>query len=310
MAKTFTLTLTLVAMLCLPIAFGALAFAQDKSKDDALDGLLKKLEEKPSTPSDPATPKSRAETPAPKGSSESTGGKPKSDLPTKDKSLDSLLEKLGTTEDKPSAEERPNGPGGARGEPQPGGEGKSDKDKKNKPDALTGKDKATDEHLEEILGKRKKKKSQAEDSGPLSQVIKEMREVEERLGKPDTGEETRKKQTEIVKKIDTLIEQMRNAQSQPQSKKKSQQMAKGKQQQGQQQGEQAGTQGGNAPFAKPAKPNERRSLAGGKEIWGMLPPEVRQELENVSKEGFLLSHEELIQRYYLSLSKKKVNRGE
>ena len=29
-----------------------------------------------------------------------------------------------------------------------------------------------------------------------------MRDVEERLGKPDTGEETRKKQTEIVKNLD------------------------------------------------------------------------------------------------------------
>ena len=37
-----------------------------------------------------------------------------------------------------------------------------------------------------------------------------MREVEERLGKPDTGEETRKKQTEIVKNLEQLIEQMRN----------------------------------------------------------------------------------------------------
>ena len=41
-----------------------------------------------------------------------------------------------------------------------------------------------------------------------------MREVEERLGKPDTGEETRKRQAEIVKNLDQLIEQMKNAPSQ------------------------------------------------------------------------------------------------
>ena len=58
------------------------------------------------------------------------------------------------------------------------------------------------------------------------------------------------------------------------------------------------------------QPTDRRSLAGGKELWGDLPPEVRQDLDNVMKEGFLPSREELIRRYYLSLSKKKATRGE
>lgn len=134
--------------------------------------------------------------------------------------------------------------------------------------------------------------------------------MEERLGKPDTGEETRKKQAEIVKKMETLIEQAKNSQGQSQSKKKSQGMAKGKPQPGQNPGDQAGTTGGNAPFTKPVKPTDRRSLAGGKELWGDLPPEVRQDLDNVMKEGFLPSREDLIRRYYLSLSKKKPTRGE
>ena len=137
-----------------------------------------------------------------------------------------------------------------------------------------------------------------------------MDEVKERLGKPDTGEETRKKQAQIVKKMETLIEQAKNSQGQSRGMRKSLAMAKGKQQPGQPKGDQTGSTGGNSPFTKPEKPNERRSLAGGKELWGDLPPEVRQDLDNVMKEGFLPSREELILRYYLSLSKKKSARTE
>ncbi len=76
---------------------------------------------------------------------------------------------------------------------------------------MKGRDKAVDEHLEELTGKRRKKKSEEEDGGPLSEVVKQMREVERRLSQPDTGEETRKKQEQIVKKIETLIEQARSS---------------------------------------------------------------------------------------------------
>lgn len=304
--KTLALSLALLALLCLPFAVGAFAAPDDKpaARDDALDDLLKKVEEKES---------STADKPAPRGDSAPDAEKPSGEVSSKDKDLDSLLEKLGTTHDKPAAEDRR--PGGPPGEPRPGDEPPpSQPDDEKKPGessgALKGKDKDLDEHLEEAAGKRRKKK-QGDGQGPLSQVIKEMDEVKERLGKPDTGEETRKKQEQIVKKIETLIEQAKRSESQSQSKKKSMAMRKGKPRPGKpEDGEQTGNTGGNAPFTKPQKPTDRRSLAGGKELWGDLPPEVRQDLDNVMKEGFLPSREELIRRYYLSLSKKKATRGE
>ena len=45
----------------------------------------------------------------------------------------------------------------------------------------------------------------------MGQIIKEMRDVEQRLGKPDTGEDTQGKQKQIVKQLETLIEQMRQS---------------------------------------------------------------------------------------------------
>jgi hypothetical protein len=70
-----------------------------------------------------------------------------------------------------------------------------------------------------------------------------------------------------------------------------------------------GTTGGNAPFTKAQKPTDRHALVGGKDAWGHLPPELRQEMDNVSKEDPLPSREELIRRYYLSVSQKKLARG-
>ena len=64
-------------------------------------------------------------------------------------------------------------------------------------------------------------------------------------------------------------------------------------QQGQKPGDQPGqTPGANAagaPPMKPAKPSDRHALAGGKDIWGHLPDELRQEMENVFKEEALPS---------------------
>ena len=302
-----------------------------KEKDDALDRLLEKLESpKAAEKKDDGTtdkdsakkePKAEKKTDPPAKPDSKPKGSDKPALSGKDKALDDLLDKLGGTEDKPSADDR-KGAGGPpppddKSKQEPGSSDKqpSDKPKKPNPNELTGKDKKIDEVLEEVEGKRKKKKpGEDEDgSGPLSQVIKEMRDVEERLGKPDTGDETRKKQQEIVKKLETLIDQMRSSSSQ-QKRRVQRQIA------GMNQGDQQPNQnndnpnptGGNAPHQKPKTPQSGRVPVGGKDVWGHLPPELREAVENVFTEDFLPSKKEMINLYFLNLTKKTVtrNRGE
>ncbi len=140
-----------------------------------------------------------------------TGRKPASKakpLAPKDQALDDLLGKLGESKDEPSPEERPRN--------QPPGAGDPSKDKAaagKDASRLGGKDKEIDARLEELAG-RKRKRSGADDdqrTGPVGDMIKEMRDVEKRLGKPDTSEDTQAKQKQIVKRIDTLIEQVRQS---------------------------------------------------------------------------------------------------
>src|SRR4051794_22240647 len=184
----------------LALGWAAPGYAQDKDKkDEGLEKLLEKLDE--SKAPDKAKDADKAKAPGA--------------VAPKDEGLDKLLEGLGQTKDTPSPDDKkPGGPGDDPMPPRPD---------QPKPDELKGGEKDLDKILQGLTGKKEKPKKQRdrdkkdeEGGGPLGQVIKEMRDVEERLGKPDTGEETRKKQTEIVKNLEQLIEQLKNAPSQSQ----------------------------------------------------------------------------------------------
>ena len=78
---------------------------------------------------------------------------------------------------------------------------------------------------------------------------------------------------------------------------------------GQQPGDQTGALARGAPPMKPAKPTSQHSTAGGKGVWGHLPDELRQVMENSFKEHELTSKAELISRYFLSVGKGKAGPG-
>lgn len=295
-------------------ALAGLAQAPGKPKDDDLDDLLKKVEQ-PAKPED----KDDAAKPAKPGG-----------VAPKDKDLDDFLEKLGEDKDKPNADGKPpEPPPGAAGDdkkPESSG-GKDDKDKKDrgpksegarpKGDDLKGADKDLDEHLSGAdkkkprngQGGRQQGKGQGkdEDDGPLGDLVKQMREVEQRLGQPDTGEQTRQKQTEIVKRMDGLIEQMRLVRTQSQMMRMMRQ--------GQKPGQQQGQMANNDPqqgvgLQKPAAPRPKSIVAKDDAQWGHLPPGLREEMDNIFKEEVLPGKSDLIRRYYLSVSKKSLSRGD
>src|SRR5262249_44451399 len=107
--------------------------------------------------------------------------------------------------------------------------------------------------------------------------------------------------------IETLIQQMRQAGSSGMAMRRIQ-LPGGKP--GNQPGQTPGANARGAPATKPAKPSDRHSLAGGKDIWGHLPDELRQEMDNVFKEEGLQGKQDLIRRYYMSVAKHKLVRGE
>ena len=296
------------------LGWAGLGIAQaPKAKDEALDDLLKKVEEVSKPRELPGKPV------------EAKPAKP-GEVAPKDQDLDSLLDKLGQSDDKAS-------PDGKKPEPPPAGsdaddkmkpddgkaknqDDKAKKDSKPKAKELSGKEKDLDEVLDEIAGKKKRpkpgekgqgqKKGGGEDDGPLGDLVKQMREVEQRLGKPDTGEQTRQKQTEIVKRLDTMIEQIRKSQGQGQAMR----MIRRGNKPGQPGQDSTGALANGPPPVRPEKPKTKGVVALDKNPWGHLPPELRAEMDNVFKEELLPSKEDLIKRYYLSVSKKSLSREE
>jgi hypothetical protein len=283
------------------------ALAQEPAKDDELDKLLQKLD----TPKPPEDKKDSAPADVKKKDEAKEDEAKKGDGDAKDKDLDSLLEKLGETEEKPSPRGRPQpnaGPDDAGslpppkpGKPEPGG-------------GLKGQSKDLDEHLEELTGRKKKKKSQEQQAdqgnGPLNEAIKKMDEVQRRLSKTDTGEGTRKTQGEIVKQLDQILEQLRQAANQGQGRKITRRVRQAGTKPGDSQDDMAGNTGSGVGPSKPLRPSAKSSLANSKDAWGDLPPQLREEMENVFKEDMLPAKRKLIERYYMSLSKKSRDRGE
>ena len=305
---------SLAALLTMSIGL----FSGAQAQDDALDKLLRDVEKKASPGDKPASGKS--EKPA--------------DLGKDDTGLDDLLKKLGGgSNDKPLP----------KGEPKPGAgdmpKGKTetpDQPKSTLPKPASGgisqlktkPDAELDQRLEEILGRKRKDKNQdqkggggegqpgqggegGEPSNPrMKQLVEKMRDVEKRLSQPDTGQDTRSRQKEIVDSMDQIIEQMRKMSQQQQQQK---QRRKGQQQgqemaQNQEPGEQPGAQAQGTGPQTPMKPAGKSRL-DGKDIWGHLPPELRDVMRNVFREESLPSREELVRRYYLSVSKKSLARS-
>lgn len=296
-----------------------------RPKDDALDSLLEKLSEpsdrdaKPDAkdskkePSDAKKAGDSGDRPAAKG--DPAQGKKADDsskLSGKDQEVDELLQKLGETVETPAPDDRRRGGGG--GEEKTDARGPSKRPEPGERNRLTGKDKETDEHLEELTGRKRRKKNEdnEERSGPAGQIIKEMRDIEQKLAKPDTGESTRQEQKQVVKEIEKLIEEAKKSGSS--SMRRMLVMQRRRQQQGRERGQQPGqTEGAmaqGAPASKPARPPSKHSNAGGKDIWGHLPPELRAEIENQMNEQELASMAELIQRYYKAVNEKKLVREE
>lgn len=306
------------------------AQGQGKGKDDSLESLLKELNE-PEKPAAKSNQKSGAgdgngtaskkAKEAPRSSSAAgksgkasadAAGKPATPrsrdagkVSPKDQALDELLGKLGETKDEPTPEDHPrNGAPGGQPQPPPRGQ-------KSGADKLGEKDQDLDQRLEELTGRKKKRPSSDQQrTGAVGEMIKEMREVEERLGKPDPSEDTQKKQKEIVKRIESMIEQAKRSGSSGRRMTVRQVPRPGQQQPGQDQGDQTGAQARGAPPMKPDKPTSQHSTANGKDIWGHLPDELRQMMESTFKEAALEAKRELIDRYFLSVAKGKPVREE
>lgn len=293
--------LTVFASALLVSALAGAVSAQDTHTDDALERLLERASEPRPQSADEAKPKpDRPASDAAKSKTQKPAGE------VEDKALDALLEKLGQTVEEPTATGKPSAP--SESEPadpasparRPG---------QSPPDRLTPGERPLDEHLEEVLGRKRRRNQQDQQdpqSGPLAEAVKKMREVEQKLGQEDTGEPTRTRQKEIVKDLENIIKQARARASSSQPSQRQRQTRQPGQPGNDPSDQPGNTAQGTGP-QMPKKPTARSVLAENKDEWGHLPPELRAEMENVFKEDALPLRRTLIDRYYISVNRKSAS---
>lgn len=278
-----------LAAFAVAFALVALPSAPARAQDDDLEKLLDRVGgvDEPA----PAPEGGRADDPPAKPG---TGA-----LDDKDAEIDKLLEKFLGGEDAPETKDEPRNPlqpGAGRGQPAT---------KPGEADQLNPDDQRLDQRLEEILGRRRKRDDQPSDpqSGQMAEMIKRMRQAQEKLEQPDTGEETQEIQREILKQIETALRQARQSSSSSRQRRMTpEEMAQLAQLQ--QQGNDPEGRGTTPGAAEKPNFNNRSDLAKIKDEWGHLPPELRQEMNNIFKEEMLESRKALIERYYLSVARK------
>lgn len=200
-------------------------------------------------------------------------------------------------------------------------------EKKSEVPAEKKKAPSLDEELIKVLDPNAEKVES--DIDRLERAIKGMREAQKRIESQDTGNKTRETQEQVVRDLDKLIElirqQLQQAQQKQSQQKQKQQKDKQKplanveldpqnsQKQSQKQGEKKqsldGTDKSKQSTDRTAADKAREEEAARREqlikdVWGHLPPALRQELSNAYKENYLPKYDDQVRKYYESLAEK------
>jgi hypothetical protein len=166
----------------------------------------------------------------------------------------------------------------------------------------------------------------------MGRVSKNMRASEERLADKDSGDQTQQIQRDILKDLDSLIEESRRQQQQQQQQQGGGAGSSQSQNQQDRQSRRASRNRSLAqrqPQSRPeVQPNQQRADAeqgtGGKkprgdmnqiadlykDIWGHLPATLRQEMDQYAREQFMSKYNELLKQYYATIAEKSRRKGD
>ena len=171
----------------------------------------------------------------------------------------------------------------------------------------------------------------------LEQAIELMRTASEKIASEDTSSETQKLQERAVKNLEELLELLKKQQNgrsrqslpmdqqdQDQSQKQRQKLKPGQgdprnsgknkrpgspnDQNGRRNDEKSNDSQERADPARSAAAEQTRRQSMVKDVWGHLPPHVREAMQNAFSEKYLPKYEELVKKYYEALAEKNKKR--
>ena len=154
-----------------------------------------------------------------------------------------------------------------------------------------------DSELDRDSANKDSPEAELDDQHPFEQIVQRMRVIEKRLATHDTSQPTQQMQNTVVEELATLISQLEQ-----QQREQSQSQAGGS--------SGAGRRPDGQPVAETSdntEPREAIDAAGVerrvilKEVWGHLPPKVREQMMSVSPEEFLPRYRALTEQYFKRL---------
>lgn len=180
--------------------------------------------------------------------------------------------------------------------------------------------------------------AEKEKDDKLNRIAKGMRNAGEKLDGDETGEETRKVQQQVIKDLDDLINQLQNpppsgggggggdgassragksGQGQMQKMQSKGQLGKSEQSKGQMGSQNAQLNKSGGKDRKDAQGSDERTDSERKaaeeearkkklemDVWGHLPPHMREQLLNTYGERMLPKYQQLVKQFYESLSEQ------
>ncbi|MEI8379327.1 MAG: hypothetical protein WCJ09_04305 [Planctomycetota bacterium] len=180
--------------------------------------------------------------------------------------------------------------------------------------------------------------AEKEKENKLDRITKGMRNAGEKLDGDETGEETRKVQKQVIKDLDDLINQLQNpppsgggggggggassragksGQGQMQKMQAKGQLGKSEQAKGQMGSQNAQLNKSGGKDRKDAQGSDERTDSERKaaeeearkkklemDVWGHLPPHMREQLLNTYGERMLPKYQQLVKQFYESLSEQ------
>jgi hypothetical protein len=162
----------------------------------------------------------------------------------------------------------------------------------------------------------------------VARIAKNMKESKDRLGQKDAGDGTRQIHRDIIKDIDSLIDQKKRQQQQDQqnsqsssSRQQGSQAELGNQRRQRQQ-QAAAKQARQQPRPQQASANnpggggnQKKEGMGRdadlfKDIWGHLPETLRKDMDAYSRVEFMMKYSDLLKQYYTTIAEKGRRKGE
>jgi hypothetical protein len=158
----------------------------------------------------------------------------------------------------------------------------------------------------------------------VARIAKNMEVSKDRLAKKDPGDGTRQIQRDIIKDIDSLIEQKKRQQQQQQDQQNSQSSSARQQASQRQRGSRQQQTSSKQSNPRPQEASANNPGGGGnkkkdamgrdadlfKDIWGHLPETLRKEMDAYSRVEFMMKYNDLLKQYYATIAEKGRRKGE